>query len=83
LAVRFCCEDIFECLQWWQGRAPSDDLLLGVCIILIGLAFGLYSYTWRSLLAGAGKVLLLIVLIVGLIAVTIVSISPLRLIRQA
>lgn len=38
LAVWFCCEAIFECLQWWQGRAPSDGLLLGVCIILIGLA---------------------------------------------
>ena len=38
LAVWFCREAIFECLQWWQGRAPSDGLLLGVCIILIGLA---------------------------------------------
>ncbi|KAK9675318.1 hypothetical protein RND81_11G000300 [Saponaria officinalis] len=38
LAVWFCREAIFESLQWWYGRAPSDGLLLGFCIILIGLA---------------------------------------------
>ncbi|KAL8130660.1 hypothetical protein V2J09_019815 [Rumex salicifolius] len=38
LSVWFCRETIFEALQWWYGRAPSDSLLLGFCIVLIGLA---------------------------------------------
>lgn len=38
LAVWFCREAIFEALQWWNGRAPSDGLLLGSCIVLTGLA---------------------------------------------
>ncbi|KAL9246615.1 hypothetical protein vseg_020130 [Gypsophila vaccaria] len=38
LAVWCCREAIFESLQWWYGRTPSDGLLLGFCIILIGLA---------------------------------------------
>lgn len=38
LSVWFCREAIFEALQWWNGRAPSDGLLLGSCILLIGLA---------------------------------------------
>ena len=37
LSVWFCRETIFEALQWWKGRPPSDGLLLGSCIILIGL----------------------------------------------
>ncbi|KAK3421332.1 hypothetical protein EUGRSUZ_G01983 [Eucalyptus grandis] len=38
LSVWFCRETIFEALQWWNGRAPSDGLLLGFCIVLTGLA---------------------------------------------
>lgn len=38
LSVWFCRETIFEALQWWNGRAPSDGLLLGSCILVIGLA---------------------------------------------
>lgn len=38
LSVWFCRETIFEALQWWNGRAPSDGLLLGFCIALTGLA---------------------------------------------
>ncbi|XP_021746117.1 uncharacterized protein LOC110711985 [Chenopodium quinoa] len=38
LAVWFCREAIFESLQWWYGRPPADGLLLGFCIVLIGVA---------------------------------------------
>ncbi|KAK6930734.1 hypothetical protein RJ641_002527 [Dillenia turbinata] len=38
LSVWFCRETIFEALQWWNGRPPSDGLLLGSCIVLTGLA---------------------------------------------
>lgn len=38
LSVWFCRETIFEALQWWHGRSPSDGLLVGTCIILAGLA---------------------------------------------
>ncbi|KAF4390577.1 hypothetical protein CsatB_022691 [Cannabis sativa] len=38
LSVWFCRETIFEALQWWNGRSPSDGLLLGFCIVLSGLA---------------------------------------------
>lgn len=38
LSVWFCRETIFEALQWWNGRPPSDGLLLGFCIVLTGLA---------------------------------------------
>ncbi|KAM0987870.1 hypothetical protein ACFX13_012123 [Malus domestica] len=38
LSVWFCRETIFEALQWWNGRPPSDGLLLGFCIVLMGLA---------------------------------------------
>ncbi|KAK9076237.1 hypothetical protein SSX86_004570 [Deinandra increscens subsp. villosa] len=38
LSVWFCRETIFEALQWWNGRSPSGGLLLGSCILLIGLA---------------------------------------------
>ncbi|KAK4402558.1 hypothetical protein Sango_0996500 [Sesamum angolense] len=38
LSVWFCRETIFEVLQWWNGRPPSDGLLLGSCILLTGLA---------------------------------------------
>uniref|UniRef100_A0A7N0U9B0 No exine formation 1 n=1 Tax=Kalanchoe fedtschenkoi TaxID=63787 RepID=A0A7N0U9B0_KALFE len=38
LSVWFCREAIFEALQWWNGRPPSDGLLLGFCILLTGLA---------------------------------------------
>ncbi|XWS39398.1 hypothetical protein CRYUN_Cryun18bG0051100 [Craigia yunnanensis] len=38
LSVCFCSETIFEALQWWNGRPPSDGLLLGFCILLTGLA---------------------------------------------
>ncbi|CAN6485640.1 unnamed protein product [Victoria cruziana] len=32
-----CRETIFEALQWWMGRPPTDGLLLGTCILLMGL----------------------------------------------
>ncbi|KAJ7957481.1 No exine formation 1 [Quillaja saponaria] len=38
ISVWFCRETIFEALQWWNGRSPSDGLLLGFCILLTGLA---------------------------------------------
>lgn len=38
LSVWFCRETIFEALQWWYGRPPSDALLLGSCTLLTGLA---------------------------------------------
>ncbi|KAG2274033.1 hypothetical protein Bca52824_056588 [Brassica carinata] len=38
ISVWFCRETIFDALQWWNGRSPSDGLLLGFCIVLIGLA---------------------------------------------
>ncbi|PNY07519.1 no exine formation protein [Trifolium pratense] len=38
LSVWFCRETIFEALQWWNGRSPSDGLILGFCILLIGMA---------------------------------------------
>ncbi|KAK1272029.1 hypothetical protein QJS04_geneDACA020997 [Acorus gramineus] len=33
-----CRETIFEVLQWWNGRVPSDGLLMGSYILLTGLA---------------------------------------------
>ncbi|KAJ0230744.1 No exine formation 1 [Hirschfeldia incana] len=38
ISVWFCRETIFDALQWWNGRPPSDGLLLGFCTVLIGLA---------------------------------------------
>ncbi|XAR64327.1 hypothetical protein NMG60_11024623 [Bertholletia excelsa] len=38
LSVWFSRETIFEALQWWHGRPPSDGLLLGSCILLTGFA---------------------------------------------
>lgn len=38
LSVWFFRETIFEALQWWNGRPPSDGVLLGFCILLTGLA---------------------------------------------
>ncbi|KAK7272875.1 hypothetical protein RIF29_13915 [Crotalaria pallida] len=38
ISVWFCRETIFEALQWWNGRSPSDGLILGFCILLTGLA---------------------------------------------
>lgn len=38
LSVWFCRETVFEALQWWHGRPPSDGLLLGSCFLLTGLA---------------------------------------------
>ncbi|XP_018841626.1 uncharacterized protein LOC109006713 [Juglans regia] len=37
-SVWFCRETIFEALQWWNGRPPSEGLLLGFCILSTGLA---------------------------------------------
>ncbi|KAL2903873.1 Bromodomain-containing factor 1 [Bienertia sinuspersici] len=64
LAVWFCREAIFESLQWWYGRPPADGLLLGFCIILIGLAcipivalhfsHVLIAKRWLVLLVAAG-----------------------------
>jgi hypothetical protein len=33
-----CRETIFEALQWWNGRPPSDGLLLGSYILFTGVA---------------------------------------------
>ncbi|KAK1319816.1 hypothetical protein QJS10_CPB04g00086 [Acorus calamus] len=33
-----CRETVFEVLQWWNGRVPSDGLLMGSYILLTGLA---------------------------------------------
>ncbi|XP_037439154.1 uncharacterized protein LOC119307164 [Triticum dicoccoides] len=33
-----CRETVFEALQWWNGRPPSDGLLLGSYILLSGVA---------------------------------------------
>ncbi|CAN0929158.1 hypothetical protein LINGRAHAP2_LOCUS36903 [Linum grandiflorum] len=38
LSVWLCRETIFEALQWWHGKPPSDGLLLGFCIVLTGVA---------------------------------------------
>ncbi|KAF9619043.1 hypothetical protein IFM89_004401 [Coptis chinensis] len=38
LSTWFCRETVFEVLQWWYGKPPSDGLLLGFFIILSGLA---------------------------------------------
>ncbi|XP_010419915.1 PREDICTED: uncharacterized protein LOC104705589 [Camelina sativa] len=38
VSVWFCRETIFDALQWWNGRPPTDGLLLGFCIVSIGLA---------------------------------------------
>ncbi|GAB2280797.1 hypothetical protein Dimus_015421 [Dionaea muscipula] len=38
ISVWLCRETIFEALQWWNGRPPSDGLLLGFCVVLIGVA---------------------------------------------
>ncbi|KAJ6712905.1 NO EXINE FORMATION 1 [Salix purpurea] len=38
LSIWLFRETIFEALQWWNGRAPSDGLLLGFCIAMTGLA---------------------------------------------
>ncbi|KAL7197211.1 hypothetical protein ACSBR1_037099 [Camellia fascicularis] len=38
LSVWFCRETIFEALQWWHGRPPTDGLLVGSCIFVTGLA---------------------------------------------
>ncbi|CAI9093100.1 OLC1v1028515C1 [Oldenlandia corymbosa var. corymbosa] len=38
LSVWLFRETIFEALQWWNGRSPSDGLLLGACILLMGVA---------------------------------------------
>ncbi|CAA7031533.1 unnamed protein product [Microthlaspi erraticum] len=33
VSVWFCREMIFDALQWWNGRPPSDGLLLGFSIV--------------------------------------------------
>ncbi|KAF5196502.1 no exine formation [Thalictrum thalictroides] len=38
ISTWFCRETVFEVLQWWLGKPPSDGLLLGSCIVLMGLA---------------------------------------------
>ncbi|XP_068645856.1 uncharacterized protein [Aristolochia californica] len=38
ISAWFCRETIFEVLRWWNGRVPSDGLLLGSYILLTGLA---------------------------------------------
>ncbi|KAG0465526.1 hypothetical protein HPP92_019690 [Vanilla planifolia] len=38
VSVWFCRETMFEALQWWNGRPPSDGLLLGSCILLTGIS---------------------------------------------
>eukprot|EP01018_Ginkgo_biloba_P017737 Gb_19950 [translate_table: standard] len=38
MSVWYCRHTIFEALQWWNGRPPSDGLLLGFIVLLSGLA---------------------------------------------
>lgn len=38
ISAWLCRETIFEALQWWNGRPPSDGLLLGSYILLSGIA---------------------------------------------
>ncbi|KAJ6837490.1 uncharacterized protein M6B38_120005 [Iris pallida] len=38
ISAWLCRETIFEALQWWNGRPPSDGLLLGFYILLTGIA---------------------------------------------
>ena len=38
ISAWLCRETIFEALQWWYGRPPSDGLLLGFYILLTGIA---------------------------------------------
>ncbi|XP_008777231.2 uncharacterized protein LOC103697202 [Phoenix dactylifera] len=38
LSAWLCRETIFEALRWWNGRPPSDGLLLGSYILLTGIA---------------------------------------------
>ncbi|EPS62676.1 hypothetical protein M569_12112, partial [Genlisea aurea] len=37
-SIWYCRDTIFEALQWWNGRPPSDGFVLGACIFLAGLA---------------------------------------------
>lgn len=37
-AAWLCLDTIFEALKWWNGKPPSDGLLLGCYILLAGLA---------------------------------------------
>ncbi|XP_074307522.1 uncharacterized protein LOC141642589 [Silene latifolia] len=68
LAVWFCREAIFESLQWWYGRAPSDGLLLGFCIILIGLAcIPIVAFHFSHVLVA--KRCLVLVMVTGLLFV--------------
>ncbi|KAF5746364.1 hypothetical protein HS088_TW06G00535 [Tripterygium wilfordii] len=60
LAVWFCRETIFEALQWWNGRAPSDGFLLGFCIFLIGLACVPIIYLHFSHVLSAKRSLVLV-----------------------
>lgn len=38
ISAWLCRETIFDALQWWYGRPPSDGLLLGFYILLTGIA---------------------------------------------
>lgn len=38
ISTWICREAVFEVLRWWYGKPPSDGLLLGFCIVLMGLA---------------------------------------------
>ncbi|KAM0934804.1 hypothetical protein DsansV1_C30g0214331 [Dioscorea sansibarensis] len=38
ISAWLCRETIFEALQWWNGRPPSDGLLLGSYILLTAIA---------------------------------------------
>ncbi|GLJ45910.1 hypothetical protein SUGI_0966700 [Cryptomeria japonica] len=63
LSVWFCRNTIFEALQWWNGRPPSDGLLLGFIILLSGLGcFPIVSHHFSHILL-ARRVLLLVVVV--------------------
>ncbi|GKU96294.1 hypothetical protein SLEP1_g9543 [Rubroshorea leprosula] len=61
LSVWFCRETIFEALQWWNGRPPSDGSLLGFCIVLTGLACVPIVFLHFSHVLSAKRCLVLVV----------------------
>nr|ATG71033.1 no exine fromation 1 [Cupressus sempervirens] len=63
LSVWYCRNTIFEVLQWWNGRPPSDGLVLGFIILLSGLGcFPIVSQHFSHILL-ARRVLLLVVVV--------------------
>ncbi|GAB2234255.1 hypothetical protein Drorol1_Dr00003500 [Drosera rotundifolia] len=66
ISVWFCRETIFEALQWLAGRPPSDGLLVGSCVVLIGVAcIPIVAFHFSHVMAA--KRWLLLVLVLGLL----------------